>query len=148
MSYTAQGWFPSGRNINLGWHFDIVGLLAVIGESSVEDHVQIITASNLSYIPRLIPAPQTFLKTERPKRLPHVPNVKVVGVLSGTTVEELNYFANAIHEVEELEDFEFREYRIDYTPGAAADQKRVSLTSPTLVLPLLTRRFSTACRRR
>ena len=35
----ASKWFPTGTD-NGGWRLDIVSLLAVIGESSMETHVQ------------------------------------------------------------------------------------------------------------
>lgn len=125
-----MGWFPTTRdNSSNGWRFDIVGLLAVIGESSIEVYVQPIAGSWLGYIPRLIPAPQTLLRTERPKRLPSKKNVEVVGVFGGSTVSELNYFANAIHNIEEVEDFEFQEWRIRYTDKAQRERDEV-INSP------------------
>lgn len=107
-------WFPSGRNDEQGWRLDIVSLLAVIGESAMEAHAQKMTATWLCLLPRLIPAPQGLLKSERPKRLPPVPGITVVGAFSGTKVEELNFAANLIHDIEELEPYEFREYHIRY----------------------------------
>ena len=78
----------------------------------MEDHAQKMTATWLCLLPRLIPAPQGLLKSVRPKPLPPVPGIQVVGAFSGTKVEELNFAANLIHEIEQLEPLEFREYFI------------------------------------
>jgi hypothetical protein len=110
-----MGWFPTTRDSsNNGWHFDIVGLLAVIGESTIADRVQAITASSFSRFPRLIPAPQTLLLTKRPNRLPSTKDVVVIGVHSGTYLEELNFFADVIHDIGSLKDYEFRVYHIKH----------------------------------
>lgn len=114
MTSDFSGWFPTGRNLQPGWRLDIVSLLAVIGESAMVEHAQTLTSSWLCMLPRLIPAPQGLLKSERPKRLPPVPGVTVVGAFSGTKVEELNFAANLIHEVAELRPLEFQEYTITY----------------------------------
>ena len=111
-----MAWFPS--TLDSGeqrWKFDIVSLLAVIGGSTIEKHKQTITASHLGTVPRLLPAPDTLLDTDRPLRLPSVKDVVVVGVYSGTHTTELNFFANVIHDVESLQPFEFRSYRIKYS---------------------------------
>ncbi|BCR83160.1 uncharacterized protein ACHE_10562A [Aspergillus chevalieri] len=111
-----MAWFPSERSKPDGWKFDIVSLVAVIGESTIERHTQLITASRLSWIPRLIPAPQTLLKTKRPERLPPVKDVEIFGVHSGTKVTELNFFADVIHKIQDLEQYEFRRYEITKRP--------------------------------
>lgn len=125
-------WLPIGRNTNSGWAFDIVGLLAVIGESTIADHTQAITASKFSWIPRLIPAPQALLKNERPTRLPSIQGIELVGVKSGTRVHELNYFANVIHDISSLADYEFREYEITY---AKENDDHVDEVDPTTDTP-------------
>lgn len=107
-----MGWFPTEREKPDGWKFDIVSLVAVIGESTIERHTQLITASSFSYLPRLIPAPQTLLKTVRPERLPPVKDIEIFGVHSGTKVGELNFFADVIHRIRELKPYEFRKYTI------------------------------------
>ncbi|OJJ41825.1 hypothetical protein ASPWEDRAFT_23879 [Aspergillus wentii DTO 134E9] len=103
--------FPSGRTPSSGWHFDAVGLLAVIGESSMTLHVPALASSWLCLLPHLIPAPQAMLKPCRPTRLPPVPAI-VVGVHSGTRVDELNFYAELIHQVDGLQPFEFHEFNI------------------------------------
>lgn len=99
---------------------------AVIG--TIEDHVQVITASPFALLPRLIPAPQALLRTERPTRLPSIKGVDVAGVYSGWHIRELNYFAAVIHDIASLKDFEFRLYEIDYNRDAVpVDSFRKSL---------------------
>ncbi|KAL5357778.1 hypothetical protein BJX96DRAFT_182319 [Aspergillus floccosus] len=111
-----MAWFPTTlESGEQSWKFDIVSLLAVIGGSTIEKHKQAITASHLGTLPRLLPAPDTLLDTDRPLRLPSVKDVTVVGVYSGTHTTELNFFANVIHDVESLQPFEFRSYRIKYS---------------------------------
>ncbi|PNS20935.1 hypothetical protein CAC42_2866 [Sphaceloma murrayae] len=107
-------WFPAGRDDQSGWRLDIVSLLAVIGESTVSEHAQTITASWLCVLPRLIPAPQALLKSSRPKRLPPTPGVTVVGAFSGSKVDELNFAANLIHDVSGAKKHSFQEFTIRY----------------------------------
>ena len=117
-------WFPSGRdNSSSGWKFDIVSIVAVIGEYTIERHVQLLTSSRMSYLPRLLPAPQVLLKTERPSRLPPVKGVQVFGVCSGTYVSELNFFADVIHKIEEVKEYEFRKYIIEYSKPTDSEKQ-------------------------
>ncbi|KAJ5088718.1 hypothetical protein N7456_012334 [Penicillium angulare] len=111
-------WFPLQVDKAAGdsWSFDIVGLLAVVGGSAIEKHAQAITASRFGSFPRLLPAPETMLDTDRPSRLPAVKDVTVVGVHSGNKFTELNYFANVIHDIESLPAFTFKSYRITHRP--------------------------------
>lgn len=90
-----------------------MSLLAVIGESSMEEHSQAMTSSWTCVLPRIIPAPQALLKADRPTRLPQV-NAAVVGVHNGTLVPTLNYFPNIIHPIEELPAFAFKVLRISH----------------------------------
>ncbi|KAJ5546134.1 hypothetical protein N7494_003719 [Penicillium frequentans] len=108
-------WFPLAvDNEAITWSFDIVGLLAVVGGSSIEKHAQSITASPLAGFPRLLPAPETMLDTDRPDRLPSVKDVTVVGVHSGNQFNELNFFADVIHRTGGLKSFQFQSFRITY----------------------------------
>ncbi|KAE8451534.1 hypothetical protein EG329_003607 [Mollisiaceae sp. DMI_Dod_QoI] len=109
----AKVWFPVGRNDENGWRLDIVSLLAVIGESSIESHSQALTSSWTCILPRIIPAPQVLLKPSRPTRMP-VTNATVVGVHNGTSVPSLNYFPNIVHPLDELKQFEFKVMRITH----------------------------------
>ncbi|PLN79665.1 hypothetical protein BDW42DRAFT_186601 [Aspergillus taichungensis] len=114
-----MSWFPLTRDDDNGWRFDIVSLLAVIGESTIERHVQVITASPFAFFPRLSPAPQTVLKTDRPSRLPSIKDVVIVGVHSGTYLTELNFFADVIHEINQLRPYDFRVFHIKHRHAPA-----------------------------
>ncbi|BCR98444.1 uncharacterized protein AKAW2_40127A [Aspergillus luchuensis] len=62
-----MGWFPVGLEEGENkWKFDIIPLLAVIGSSAIQKHMQAITASPFAIFPRLMPAPESLLDTERP----------------------------------------------------------------------------------
>lgn len=126
-----MGWFPTSREENDGWKFDIVSLVAVIGESTIEQHIQQINASALCWLPRLIPAPQALLKTERPARLPAAKDTIITGVHSGTQLEELNYFANVIHDVKSLKRYEFRRYTIKYKDTDVESNTPTNTTNTT-----------------
>lgn len=93
---------------------DVVGLLAVIGESAMSTHAQIATATKWSLLPRLIPAPQALLRHTRPHRLPPVLSVKVIGIHSGNQATELNYFPNLLHGIENNADYSFEEVKITH----------------------------------
>lgn len=79
-------WFPQGHHNGKGWRLDIVSLLAVIGESSMGEHSQAITASWIGAIPRIT------------TRLPSI-NASVFGVYTGCHFEQLNYFPNLVGNV-------------------------------------------------
>ncbi|KAI1387538.1 uncharacterized protein F4822DRAFT_406845 [Hypoxylon trugodes] len=96
-----------------GWRLDVVTLLAVIGESSVAEHTQTITASIFCLLPRIIPAPQAFLKPSRPIRLPET-TAKMTGVHSGVTLDTVGFFASIIHPLEELQPYSVKVLRITH----------------------------------
>ena len=108
-----MGWFPVGKDDERGWRLDIVSLLAVIGESSMEEHSQVLTSSWFCMLPRIIPAPQALLKPTRPTRMPQV-NAAVVGVHNGTLIPTLNYFPNIIHPIEDLPPLSFKVLEIKH----------------------------------
>lgn len=109
-------WFTGARDTSdKGWHFDAVSLLAVIGESIIERQKHLIVASPFCALPRLLPAPQAILNTGSTTQLPPVTNVSVIGVYSGRTYNQMGYFAGLIHEVDNLEPYEVRAYRIRHS---------------------------------
>ncbi|KAI0847286.1 hypothetical protein F5Y00DRAFT_241581 [Daldinia vernicosa] len=113
----AANWFSSdvqGAEGPGGWRLDVVTLLAVIGESSIAEHCQTITASIFCLLPRIIPAPQAFLKPSRPGRLPET-TAKMTGVYSGVVLDTVGFFANIIHPLDELQSFAFRVLHITHT---------------------------------
>jgi len=105
-------WFSSD-NGPLHWRLDVVTLLAVIGESSVADHAQTITASALCLLPRIIPAPQALLRASRPVRLPEV-KAKMTGIYSGVVLDSVGFFANIIHPLDEYQAFAFQVLEITH----------------------------------
>jgi hypothetical protein len=130
-----KDWFPDGKNNSSGWRLDIVSLLAVIGESSMESHSQALTSSWTCILPRIIPAPQALLKPSRPTRMPQV-NAAVVGVHNGTLVQTLNYFPNILHPVEDFPPFAFKVLRITHArnklstpPSAVLEREKLPSAS-------------------
>jgi len=107
-----SGWFLSGRNNEPGWRLDVVSLLAVIGDSSLEANVQRITVSWLCLLPRLIPAPHTLLKENKPQRLKPLLGFKTVGAFSGFSSDELTFTAALIHQPSSLRQYEFQEWAV------------------------------------
>lgn len=99
-----EAWFPVTKG---AWRLDAVTLLAVIGELSMSDHAQPVTASVLCLLPRFLPAPQALLKPTRPARLPGYP-AKMAGVHSGVVSDSVGFFANIIHPLEEQMPFSFK----------------------------------------
>ncbi|EXJ69474.1 uncharacterized protein A1O5_07510 [Cladophialophora psammophila CBS 110553] len=87
---------------NQGFQLDIVGFLAILGEGSVETIAQVATLSYLIYVPRLIPAPQIFIRPSRPEKLETTAGAKVIGVHSGNTGEDIHHVAHALHRGDKL----------------------------------------------
>ncbi|KAI5459280.1 hypothetical protein BGZ63DRAFT_360882 [Mariannaea sp. PMI_226] len=110
-------WFP---DVQQNWKLDVVTLLAVIGESSISEHSQTITASLLCLLPRIIPAPQALLKPSRPNRMPET-LAKMTGVYSGTTLDSVGFFATIITPLEGLNPFSFTVLEIKHTQHTFGD---------------------------
>lgn len=113
----ADAWFSSDGidgDGPKGWRLDVVTLLAVIGESSIAEHAQVITASVLCLLPRIIPAPQALLKPSRPQRLPET-TARMTGVYSGVVLDTVGFFANIIHPLDDYSAFSFRVLEIKHT---------------------------------
>lgn len=100
------------------FQLDIVGFLAVLGESSVSLNIrfsiqrhpltsrlqvtanaQVAALSRIFYLPRLLPAPQALLRTSRPTTLAST-NAKVTGVYSGNVKDHVHHVANVLLWVE------------------------------------------------
>ncbi|KAI0133831.1 hypothetical protein BJ170DRAFT_176490 [Xylariales sp. AK1849] len=119
----VEAWFSSdGPNDSgpSGWRLDVVTLLAVIGESSIAEHSQAITASMICLLPRIIPAPQALLKGSRPLRMPET-SARITGVYSGTTLDTVGFFANIIHPLDEFQPYAFQMLRITHKDDEAGD---------------------------
>ncbi|CZS95397.1 uncharacterized protein RAG0_05052 [Rhynchosporium agropyri] len=108
-----SNWLPSGTKGDDVWRLDIVSLLAVVGESSIQEHSQALTASWTCILPGIIPAPQVLLKSSRPTRMPCL-NTTVVGVHNGTLVPTLNFSPNIMHPIEDLQPFVFKLLQITH----------------------------------
>jgi hypothetical protein len=80
----------------------LAGFLAILGEGSVETIAQVATLSYLIYVPRLIPAPQIFIRPSRPEKLETTSGAKVIGVHSGNTGEDIHHVAHALHRGDKL----------------------------------------------
>lgn len=113
----SNGWFDNCRDTSSGWRLDVVSLLAFVGP----DQTQVMTSSWLCLLPRLIPGPQSLLVTERPQNPPPVRDVKVIGIYSGERVDKLNYFANLIHQVNDISRNTILCYEIEYKSPARPD---------------------------
>lgn len=101
-TYTMHLSFPTSRE---GWKFDLVGLLAILGEKSVEEIATPLTASKLVYLPRLLPAPHALIRPDRRQDLPLNTNARMIGVYSGNSRESVSYFGDILHPVEFLENY-------------------------------------------
>lgn len=117
-----MAWLPIGRDNDAGWRLDVVSLLAILGESLMARHIQPLTSSKLCLLPRLIPAPQAFLRSSREARLSSLPAI-VCGVSSGILVHELNYFGNILHPISDLNTYDVAVYNISWAT-AKCDQRR------------------------
>ncbi|KAL4723458.1 hypothetical protein ACLX1H_009955 [Fusarium chlamydosporum] len=118
-------WFP---NTKANWSLDVVTLLAVIGESSMAEQTQTITASALCLLPRLIPAPQALLKPSRPSRMPET-LAKMTGVYSGTTLDSVGFFATIITPLDALQPYSFRVFEIKHTVPSHLEDVDINPTS-------------------
>jgi hypothetical protein len=78
------------------------GFLAILGEGSLLPVAQVATLSRFVYLPRLLPAPQVFIRPSRPEKLEAVSTVKVVGIESGNTAAEIHHVAHALHRGDKL----------------------------------------------
>ncbi|KAL2266166.1 hypothetical protein VTJ83DRAFT_5518 [Remersonia thermophila] len=108
-------WFPFGKQDLPGWRFDVITLLAIIGESSVAGHAQTLTASTLCLLPRIIPAPQALLRPTRPQRLPDV-TAKMAGVYNGVVLDSVGFFTNIMHPLDQFKPFAFKVLEIKHAP--------------------------------
>ncbi len=88
-------WGSGGPHDWKTFQLDIVGFLAILGESSVTANAQVSALSRLFYLPRLLPAPQALLPPTRPNELPST-KAWVTGVQSGNSKEHIHHVANIL----------------------------------------------------
>lgn len=74
---------------------DVVGFLAILGEGSIQANAHIISLSYMSYVPRLLPAPQALLPAQRSTTL-RVRPASVTGVSSGNMISGVNHVADVL----------------------------------------------------
>lgn len=87
----AVWWWNGSSNFQL----DIVGFLAVLGESAVLANAQVAALSRLFYLPRILPAPQALIRHERPTKLPHTDG-NVTGVQSLNVKSHVHHVASVL----------------------------------------------------
>ncbi|KAL5357085.1 hypothetical protein BJX96DRAFT_172207 [Aspergillus floccosus] len=102
------------------FHLDIVGFLAILGEASVAVNYQVSTLSYFIFLPRLLPAPQAFIRPARPLRLDPLPGV-VIGVSSGNLCRHVHRIPHIILPGEKLNaskcDYTVRRVEVSITEG-------------------------------
>ncbi|MBE3047581.1 hypothetical protein IMZ48_34725, partial [Candidatus Bathyarchaeota archaeon] len=65
-------------------------------------------------MPRILPAPQAFLKASRPQRMPET-NAVVTGVESGIVLESISFFANTLVPMDDLPAYAFKVLEIKHS---------------------------------
>lgn len=93
---------PGADNWAVWWEFnldiftlDIVGFLAVLGESSVLANAQVSALSPFFYLPRILPAPNALIRVSRPTTLPPT-LAEVTGVYSGNVKHHVHHVAHIL----------------------------------------------------
>lgn len=117
-------WFQFPTS-NEGWKLDAVGLLAVVGESTMEECRESVTSSRICLLPRLIPAPQALVKPKRVAALPSEPAV-VCAIHSGVLSQRLGFFANLIHRIDELSPYTFHLVQVAHSEARQRAQTLVA----------------------
>jgi hypothetical protein len=85
-------------------------------------HVQPATASRTCILPRFVPAPQSFLMTNRPYRLPPNIGASVVGIRSGSFSATLNFFPEILHGIDDLPRFSVKTITITRAPDKPGEK--------------------------
>jgi hypothetical protein len=90
-------WIIGGSLIN-NLQLDIVGFLAVLGEGAVLSNSQVAALHRITYLPRLLPAPQALLRPSRPEKLASHVGV-VASVHSGNIRTHINHIGHILAQV-------------------------------------------------
>ncbi|KAL8725131.1 MAG: hypothetical protein Q9166_007535, partial [cf. Caloplaca sp. 2 TL-2023] len=101
---------------------DIVGFLAILGESSVLVQSQVAALSWFFLIPRLVPAPQALIRTSRPEQLSPSTG-KVVGAYSGGYRNYVNHLAHLLHNGGKLPAYSVRCEKVTKMTKGSSDVK-------------------------
>ncbi|KAL8926352.1 MAG: hypothetical protein Q9172_001803 [Xanthocarpia lactea] len=123
---------PRGYN---DLQLDIVGFLAILGESSVLVQSQVAALSYFFLLPRLVPAPQALIRTSRPERLEST-TCKVLGAYSGGKRDDVYYLAHLIHKGNSLPEYSVRCESIRSANGKSSEVK-AKLFGPITWLSIL-----------
>ncbi|KAL8680229.1 MAG: hypothetical protein Q9186_003587 [Xanthomendoza sp. 1 TL-2023] len=99
---------------------DIVGFLAILGESSVLVQSQVAALSYFFLLPRLVPAPQALIRTSRPERLEPSTGI-VVGAYSGGIRHYVNHLAHLLHNGNSLPAYSVRCEKVTKTKEGSSD---------------------------
>ena len=98
-------------------------------------NAQVSALSRFSFLPRLLPAPQALIRTERPARLEGVAG-QVIGVQSGNVRNQINHVAHILHlEESQMEQYQVRIVRLDEAGNGQPVTART--WSPLTLLTLL-----------
>jgi len=93
---TLRNWFGVMCFQNLQqFQLDIVGFLAILGEGSVLANAQVASLSKVTFLPRLLPAPQALMKPSRNSVLPHA-NGMATAVKSGNHRAYVNHVGHVL----------------------------------------------------
>ena len=94
--YDSHAWFRwmCFQNIT-NFQLDIVGFLAILGEGSVLVNAQVATLSKITFLPRLLPAPQALMKPSRPSVL-QTANGYATAVYSGNHRDYVNHVGHVL----------------------------------------------------
>lgn len=123
----VSDWFPVTKQ---SWGLDAVTLLAVIGEASMTDNAQPMTASMLCLLPRILPAPQALLNPTRPTRLPTY-TANVAGIYNGVRMGSVRFFANIIHPLEDEKHYSFKVIEIRHADQGQDDLHTIQKRKPS-----------------
>jgi len=77
------------------FQLDIVGFLAILGEGSILANAQVASLSRITFLPRLLPAPQALMRPSRPSGLPHVKGF-AAAVKSGNHRDYVNHIGHVL----------------------------------------------------
>lgn len=77
------------------FQLDIAGFLAILGEGSVLANAQVAGLSSITFLPRLLPAPQALMMPSRPSKLEPAIGY-TTGVDSGNHREYINHVGHVL----------------------------------------------------
>ena len=77
------------------FQLDIAGFLAILGEGCVLANAQVASLSSITFLPRLLPAPQALMMPSRPLKLEPIIGY-TTGVESGNHRDYINHVGNVL----------------------------------------------------